>query len=99
MKPEFQVAGTALLMLILTLSLQCGGLAVLMIWVRRTVEREIHRLHPLHAAGLLVRLTRALIVLNGFQVLLWACCYRRLRLPSWEHALYFSAISVPSQLT
>ena len=35
----------------------------------------------------------ALIVLQGLQVLLWACCYRWLCFRTWETALYFSASS------
>ncbi|MGO9677680.1 MAG: potassium channel family protein [Candidatus Sulfotelmatobacter sp.] len=37
--------------------------------------------------------TVAVIVLHGIVILLWASCYRRLCLPSWESAFYFSASS------
>ena len=40
-----------------------------------------------------MRVTTAVIFLHGFQVLLWACCYRCFCFPSWESALYFSASS------
>lgn len=85
--------GTAFLLLILTLWLQCGGIAALITWLRRAVAGEIHMLGPFHASVLVVRLTTALIALHGLQVLLWACCYRYFCFPSWESALYFSASS------
>ena len=85
--------GTAFLLLILTLWLQCGGIAALITWLRRAVAGGIHLLGPVHASVLVVRLTTALIALHGLQVLLWACWYRWLCFPSWEFAIYFSASS------
>jgi voltage-gated potassium channel len=85
--------GTAFLLLILTLWLQCGGIAALITWLRRSVVGGIHMLGPFHASVLVVRLTTALMALHGLQVLLWACWYRWLCFPSWESAIYFSASS------
>jgi voltage-gated potassium channel len=85
--------GTAFVLLILTLWLQCGGIAALITWIRRAVARELHKLSPLRSAVLVVQLTTALIALQCLQVLLWGCCYRWLCFPSWESALYFSASS------
>jgi voltage-gated potassium channel len=85
--------GTAFLLLILTLWLQCGGIAALITWLRRAVARGIHMLGPFHSSALVVRLTTTLIALHGLQVLLWACWYRWLCFPSWEFAIYFSASS------
>ena len=85
--------GAALLLITLTLWLQCGGIAVLVTWARRAVAGDIHKLTPLRTAGLVVRFTTALIVLHGLEVVLWACCYRWLCFRSWESALYFSAVS------
>jgi len=85
--------GLTFVLVMLTLWLQSGGMATLITWARRAVAGEIHKLGPLHIAMLVVRLTMALIVLQGLQVLLWACCYRWLCFPSWESALYFSASS------
>ena len=85
--------GTALLLLVLTLWLQCGGIVALITWVRRAVAGGIHMLGPFRASVLVVRLTTALIALHGLQVLLWACWYRWLCFPSWEFAIYFSASS------
>lgn len=85
--------GTAVLLIILTLWLQCGGLVALIFWVRRVVARDIHRLGPFRATALVVRLTAAVIVLHGVLILFWAGCYRWLCLRSWESAFYFSASS------
>jgi hypothetical protein len=85
----FLEIGTAALLLILTLWLQCGGIAVLIIWIRRAVASDIHRLGPFRAATLVVRLATAVITLHGLLILLWASCYRLLCFRSWEAAIYF----------
>ena len=46
-----------------------------------------------YSAALVMRATVAIIILQGFIILLWACCYRRLCFPSWNSAFYFSAAS------
>jgi voltage-gated potassium channel len=89
----FAEIGTAVLMVIVTLWLQCAGLAALIVWIRRSLADDLHRLGPFRSAALVVRLTAAVIVLHGVLVLLWAGCYRWLCLPSWESAFYFSASS------
>jgi len=85
--------GTAVLLIMLTLWLQCGGLVGLIFWVRRVVARDLHRLGPFRSAELIVRLTAAVILLHGVLILFWAGCYRWLCLQSWESAFYFSASS------
>jgi voltage-gated potassium channel len=85
--------GIAVWMVIVTLWLQSVGLAVLILWIRRAVAGDLHRLGPFRAAALVVRLTGAVIVLHGVLILFWASCYRRLCFSSWESALYFSASS------
>ena len=85
--------GAAMFLVTLTLWVQCGAIATLIAWVRRAVAGDIHNLGPLRSAVLVVRVTAALIALHGFEVLLWACCYRWLCFPAWESALYFSASS------
>jgi len=89
----FHEIAMAVLLIILTLWLQCGGLVALIFWVRRVVAGDLYRLGPLRSAALIVRLTAAVIVLHGVLILFWAGCYRWLCLPSWESALYFSASS------
>src|SRR5258707_3890336 len=83
----------AVLVLILTLWLQCAGLAVLIGWVRVAVAGDLHRLGPFRSATVVVQFTAALIVLHGALILLWAVCYRWDCLPSWESAFYFSSSS------
>src|SRR5690242_4835261 len=84
---------TAVLLVLLTLWLQCGGLVALIFWVRRALAGDPHRLSPFRSTALVVQLTAAVIVLHGVLILFWAGCYRWLCLSSWESALYFSASS------
>jgi hypothetical protein len=83
----------AVRMAIVTLWLQSVGLAALILWIRRAVAGDLHRLRPFRSAVLVVRLTGAVIVLHGVLILFWASCHRRLCFSSWESALYFSASS------
>ena len=85
--------GAALVLVALTLWLQCGGIAVLIIWLRTAVAGNIHRLESLHIAVLIVRLITAVIALHVIEILLWAGFYRWFCLPSWELAFYYSASS------
>ena len=87
-----QQAGAAVLLLSVTLSLQCGGAAALIIWIR-SIPREIHKVRVFRCAALVMQTTVAVIVLHGIVILLWASCYRWLCLSSWESAFYFSASS------
>lgn len=89
----FHQALTAVLLLILTLWLQCAGVAALIAWLRRVAARNIYRLSPMRSAGLVVKSTVAIIVLHGLVILLWASFYRARCLPSWELAFYFSSSS------
>jgi voltage-gated potassium channel len=85
--------GIAVRIVMVTLWLQSAGLAALILWIRRALASDVHRLGPVRAAVLFVRLTAAVIVLHGVLILFWASCYRRLCFSSWESALYFSASS------
>jgi voltage-gated potassium channel len=86
-------AGAAVLLILLTLCLQCAGLVVLIRWIRRAVASGIYKLGPFHSAAMIMRSTAAVIVLHGLEILLWAGGYHWLCLPSWESAFYFSASS------
>ena len=86
-------AGLAILLVSLTLWMQCLGIAALIIWLRRTLDGDIHGLGPFRSAIVFVRLTTRVITLHGLLILLWASWYRWFCLPSWESALYFSATS------
>jgi voltage-gated potassium channel len=87
-----QQAGAAVLLVLVTLFLQCGGAAALIIWIR-SIPRESQRVRVFRCAALVMQTTVAVIVLHGIVILLWASCYRWLCLPSWESAFYFSASS------
>jgi len=87
-----QQAGAAVLLVLITLFLQCGGAAALIIWIR-SIPREIRDVRVFRCAALVMQTTVAVIVLHGIVILLWASCYRWLCLPSWESAFYFSASS------
>ncbi len=87
-----QQAGAAVLLVLITLSLQCGGAAALIIWIR-SIPRESREVRVSRCAALVMQTTVAVIVLHGIVILLWASCYRWLCLPSWESAFYFSASS------
>ena len=87
-----QQAGAAVFLLSVTLLLQCGGAAALILWIR-SIPREIHKVRVFRCAALVMQTTVAVIILHGIVILLWASCYRFLCLPSWESAFYFSASS------
>jgi len=87
-----QQAGAATILLLLTLSLQCGGAAALILWIR-SIPRETQRVRVFHCASLVMQTTVAVIVLHGIVILMWASCYRGLCLPSWKSAFYFSESS------
>jgi voltage-gated potassium channel len=77
----------------LTLWLQSAGVAALIAWVRRGLAGDIREMGALHSTALVVRLTMAVVVLHGLEILLWAGFYRWRCLPSWDSAIYFSASS------
>ena len=85
--------GAVLLLVALTVSLQCGGIAALITWLRTAVGANIHKLGPLHIAALIVRLITAVVALHVVEILLWASFYRWFCFPSWELEFYFSASS------
>ena len=80
-----------IVLVVLTLSLQCAGMAALIHWARPRLARGLYRLGPWRSGMLIVRFASIIIVLHGLQILLWAGFYRWKCFPSWESALYFSA--------
>ncbi len=86
-----QQGGVAVLLVLITLAVQCGSVAALIIWIRSLTPTEIHELRILHSAAMVMQTTAAVILLHGFVILLWAACYRALCFHSWEPAFYFSA--------
>ena len=86
-------AGTAVFLVMLTLCLQCAGMAALISFAKPSLAPDDLRLGPLRSALLMVRLMTAFIVLHIFEILLWAAFYRWLCFPLWESAFYFSTSS------
>lgn len=82
-----------LALIILTLWLQSAGIAGLVAWVRHTLRDDTPLIGGLRSASLVVRLTTAVVVLHGLEILVWASFYRWRCLPSWDSAVYFSASS------
>jgi voltage-gated potassium channel len=86
-------AGAAVVLVTLTLTLQCAGMAALIAWGRTSLASDVHRLGPFRSAVLMVRFITAFIILHIFEILLWAGFYRWLCFPLWESAFYFSTSS------
>jgi voltage-gated potassium channel len=83
----------AVVLVMLTLWIQCLGIAELIHWARTSIDRGMARLSALHAAILMIRFSILVIVLHFFQILLWSAFYRWYCLPTWESSFYFSATS------
>jgi voltage-gated potassium channel len=84
-----QSIGAAVLVL-LTLSLQCAGMATLIARIIAHAKRDLHKLGPLRSAVLVVRITVVMIVLHILEILLWAGFFRWSCFRSWESSFYFS---------
>jgi succinate dehydrogenase hydrophobic anchor subunit len=57
-------AVTALLLVVLTIWLQCGGIAMIITWARGAVTGDIQKLGPFRSAVLVMRVTIAVISLH-----------------------------------
>ena len=88
--PFLNQATAAVLLLTLTLWLQCAGVAALIEWLKRVMVRGIYTFGSIRAAALVVQTTMAMMVLHGVVIFLWAGFYRLRCFPSWELAFYFS---------
>jgi voltage-gated potassium channel len=86
----FHQAAAAVLLLILTLWLQCVGVAALIEWLKRVMTRGIYTFGSIRAAALVMQSVVAMIVIHSLVILLWAGFYRLRCFPSWELACYFS---------
>jgi voltage-gated potassium channel len=86
-------ASAAVVLVTLTLSLQCAGMAMVIAWARPRFAPEVLRLGAIRSAILVMRLMTAFIGLHLLEILLWAGFYRWLCFTSWESAFYFSAAS------
>ena len=86
-------ACAAVVLVTLTLTLQCAGMAALIAWGRTDLASDVHRLGPFRSAVLMVRFITAFIFLHIFEILLWAGFYRWRCFSLSEPAIYFSASS------
>jgi voltage-gated potassium channel len=86
-------ASAAVVLVTLTLSLQCAGMAAVIAWARPSFAPHVLRLGAIRSATLVMRLMTAFIGLHVLEILLWAGFYRWLCFPLWESAFYFSTSS------
>jgi hypothetical protein len=86
-------AGSAVVLVTLTLFLQCAGMAAVIAWARPSFAPDALRLGAIRSAMLVMRLMTAFIGLHVLEILLWAGFYRWLCFRLWEPAFYFSAAS------
>lgn len=86
-------AGAAVILVTLTLWLQCSGMAALINWGIAHLGRDMYRHGPVRSAAQIVRLGSVMIAIHMLQILLWAAFYRWSCFPSWESAFYFSTTS------
>ncbi len=89
----FKQIAAAVLLLSLTLCLQCAGLTALIEWLKRVLTRDTHKHGPVYSATLVAKSLVAIVILHGLVIFLWASFYRMRCFPSWELAFYFSASS------
>src|SRR5208282_1789390 len=89
----FDQIAAAVLLLSLTLCLQCAGMIALIEWLKRVLAKDVYKHGPSYSATLVVKATVAIVILQGLLILLWASFYRTRCFPSWELAFYFSATS------
>ena len=82
--------GAGVVLVALTLLLQCAGMAALIHWARGYFARSMCSLGPFRAAVLMARFTSVIVALHLMQILLWAGYYRWTCIRSWESAFYFS---------
>jgi voltage-gated potassium channel len=83
----------AIVVVTLTLSLQCAGMAAVISWARTSFAPGVLKLGPIRSGLLMMRLMTAFIGLHVLEILLWTAFYRWLCFPVWESAFYFSAAS------
>jgi voltage-gated potassium channel len=89
----FNQVAAAVVLLSLTLCLQCAGVTTLIEWLKRVLSRDTHKYGPVYSATLVVKSMIAIVILHSLVILLWASFYRARCFPSWELAFYFSASS------
>jgi voltage-gated potassium channel len=83
----------AIVLVTLTLSFQCAGMAAVIAWARPSFAPVVLKLGAMRSAVLMMRLMTAFICLHMLEILLWTAFYRWRCFPVWESAFYFSAAS------
>ena len=68
----FNQIAAAVLLLSLTLCLQCAGVITLFEWLKRVLTRDVHKHGPVYSASLVVRSAVAIVILHGLVTSLWA---------------------------
>lgn len=91
--PFVRQLGTAVLLVMVTLWIQCAGIAVLINWARASIQRGVAHLSSLHAAVLMIRFSIWVMGLHFLEIFFWSVFYRLYCLSSWESSFYFSAAS------
>jgi voltage-gated potassium channel len=86
-------AGAALILVALTLLLQCAGMGFIIYRTRTLIEGRTKKLSAWQAAVLMVRFAAAMTVLQVLETLVWASFYRWKCFSTWEASFYFSAAS------
>jgi len=86
-------AGAAVMLVVLTLWLQCAGMALLIDWARNSLAKGLRAFTRWRSAMLMIRFTATMIVLHVVEIVLWAGFYRWRCLSTWESSFYFSAAS------
>jgi voltage-gated potassium channel len=86
-------AGAAVILVALTLLLQCGGMGFIIYRTKALIEGRTKKLSAWRAAVLMVRFAAAMTVLQILETLIWASFYRWKCFSTWEASFYFSAAS------
>jgi len=84
---------TGVVLVALTLVLQCAWIAVLIVWGRAHFEHERRAFGALRVSWLMVCITADIVVLHLLEILLWGGFYRWRFFSSWASAFHFSAAS------
>ena len=89
----FSQVAAAVLLLSLSLCLQCAGVTTHIEWLKPVLTRDIDKHGPTYSATIVVKSTVAIVLLHGLAILLWAGFYRSRCFSSGELAFFFSASS------
>ena len=87
----FHQNGAAVVLVTLTILLQCAGMTALIQWIKAQFPNGIHQLGLFRSFLLVLRFTSLLVCLHMSEILLWAWFYRWKFFATLEAAFYFSA--------